>query len=139
MEVCGLFVFDTWSGYNTLIFAIVNTTMQNLLWQFPMLCPSKPELDLLCYGAVYFIHDKCLFTGIPFATGTGTLVLQLLDVNDNGPVPSPRAFTICSRNPEPYEFTISDADLPPNTYPYEVELSHGSDMTWTAEMRGTSK
>lgn len=86
----------------------------------------------------YTIIVMVIDDGIPFATGTGTLVLQLLDVNDNGPVPSPRAFTICSRNPEPYEFTISDADLPPNTYPYEVELSHGSDMTWTAEMRGTN-
>ncbi|XP_077144601.1 EP-cadherin-like isoform X2 [Ranitomeya variabilis] len=85
----------------------------------------------------YTIIVMVIDDGIPFATGTGTLVLQVLDVNDNGPVPSPRAFTICNRNPEPYEFMVTDADLPPNTYPYEVELTHGTDMTWTAEMRGT--
>ncbi|KAG9474961.1 blastomere cadherin-like [Eleutherodactylus coqui] len=86
----------------------------------------------------YTIIVMVVDDGIPSATGTGTLVLQLLDVNDNGPVPSPRAFTICSRNPEPYEFTISDADLPPNTYPYAVELTHGSEVTWTAELKGTN-
>ncbi|CAJ0930544.1 unnamed protein product [Ranitomeya imitator] len=85
----------------------------------------------------YTIIVMVIDDGIPFATGTGTLVLQVLDVNDNGPVPSPRSFTICNRNPEPYEFMVTDADLPPNTYPYEVELTHGTDMTWTAEMRGT--
>ncbi|XP_075694665.1 EP-cadherin-like [Rhinoderma darwinii] len=84
----------------------------------------------------YTIIVMVIDDGIPFATGTGTLVLQVLDINDNGPIPSPRAFTICSRSPEPYEFTISDADLPPNTHPYKVELTHGSDMTWTAEIRG---
>ncbi|XP_073440146.1 EP-cadherin-like [Dendrobates tinctorius] len=85
----------------------------------------------------YTIIVMVVDDGIPFATGTGTLVLQVLDVNDNGPVPSPRAFTICSRNPEPYEFMVTDADMPPNTYPYEVELTLGTDMTWTAEIRGT--
>ncbi|XP_069822186.1 EP-cadherin-like [Dendropsophus ebraccatus] len=84
----------------------------------------------------YTIIVMVVDDGIPFATGTGTLVLQVLDINDNGPVPSPRAFTICSRKPEPYEFTVSDADIPPNTYPYAVELTHGSDITWTAEIKG---
>ncbi|XP_075045189.1 EP-cadherin-like [Mixophyes fleayi] len=84
------------------------------------------------YTVIMMVIDD----GIPFGTGTGTLVLQLLDVNDNGPVPSPRAFTMCTQNPEPQEFSISDADLPPNTYPYRVELSHGSDLTWAAEMKG---
>ncbi|KAM9302022.1 LOW QUALITY PROTEIN: uncharacterized protein PAF06_015271 [Gastrophryne carolinensis] len=84
----------------------------------------------------YTIIMMVIDDGIPFATGTGTLVLQLLDVNDNGPVPSPRLFTMCNKNPEPQELLISDADLPPNTYPYEVELTHGSDLIWVAEMKG---
>ncbi|PIO24846.1 hypothetical protein AB205_0151140, partial [Aquarana catesbeiana] len=84
----------------------------------------------------YTIIMMVIDDGIPFATGTGTLVLQVLDINDNGPVPSPRSFVMCSRNPEPQELTISDADLPPNTDPYSVELSHGSDLTWRAEMKG---
>ncbi|XP_018412842.1 PREDICTED: blastomere cadherin-like [Nanorana parkeri] len=85
----------------------------------------------------YTIIMMVIDDGIPFATGTGTLILQVLDVNDNGPAPSPRAFTMCSRNPEPFELTVSDADLPPNTYPYDVELTHGSELTWAAEMKGT--
>ncbi|KAM5138145.1 EP-cadherin-like [Mantella aurantiaca] len=86
----------------------------------------------------YTIIMMVIDDGIPYATGTGTLILQVLDVNDNGPVPNPRAFTMCSRNPEPYELTISDADLPPNTYPYNVELSHGSELTWQTEIKGTA-
>ncbi|KAM4017828.1 EP-cadherin-like isoform 2-T2 [Anomaloglossus baeobatrachus] len=87
----------------------------------------------------YTIIVMVVDDGIPFATGTGTLVLQVLDINDNGPVPNPRAFTICSRNPEPFEFLVTDADIPPNTYPYEVELAYGSEMTWTAEIKERDK
>ncbi|XP_072278680.1 EP-cadherin-like [Pyxicephalus adspersus] len=86
------------------------------------------------YTVIMMVIDD----GIPFATGTGTLILQVLDVNDNGPVPNPRVFTMCNRNPEPMELAVSDADLPPNTYPYKVELSHGSEKTWRAEMKGTA-
>ncbi|CAI9613526.1 unnamed protein product [Staurois parvus] len=84
----------------------------------------------------YMIILMVIDDGIPFATGTGTLILQVGDINDNGPVPNPRSFAMCSKNPEPYELTISDADLPPNTDPYDLELSHGSELTWRAEMKG---
>ncbi|KAM4612466.1 blastomere cadherin-like [Discoglossus pictus] len=81
------------------------------------------------YVAIVLVMDD----GIPTGTGTGTLTLHLLDVNDNGPVPSPRAFTICKKDPEPQVLTISDADLPPYTYPYSVELALGSENSWAAE------
>ncbi|XP_040185591.1 EP-cadherin-like [Rana temporaria] len=84
----------------------------------------------------YTIIMMVIDDGIPFATGTGTLILQVLDINDNGPVPNPRGFIMCSSNPEPQELTISDADLPPNTEPYSVELSHGSELVWHAEIKG---
>ncbi|KAG8437530.1 hypothetical protein GDO86_008295 [Hymenochirus boettgeri] len=84
------------------------------------------------YMVIMLVSDD----GIPAGTGTGTLILHLTDVNDNGPVPSPRFFTMCSRNPEPQILTINDADLPPNTYPYSVDLSHGSESTWKAELDG---
>ncbi|XP_068116598.1 EP-cadherin-like [Hyperolius riggenbachi] len=84
----------------------------------------------------YTIIVMVIDDGIPFATGTGTLLLRVLDVNDNGPVPNPRAFYMCSHNPEPQELAITDADLPPNTSPFRVELSHGSDLSWEAEMTG---
>ncbi|XP_053555384.1 blastomere cadherin [Bombina bombina] len=86
------------------------------------------------YIAIVLVSDD----GIPSGTGTGTIVLHVLDINDNGPVPSPRAFTICSREPEPQTLTITDADLPPNTYPYKVELALGSENSWASELEDTS-
>lgn len=74
-------------------------------------------------------------TGSPHdATGTGTLVLLLQDVNDNGPVPEPRSFDICSRQPEEQRLKIIDKDLPPNTYPFKAELMHGSSSNWTVHL-----
>nr|AAH68940.1 Xb-cad protein [Xenopus laevis] len=88
------------------------------------------------YTVIMLVTDD----GVPVGTGTGTLILHVLDINDNGPVPSPRVFTMCDQNPEPQVLTITDADIPPNTYPYSVSLSHGSELTWKAELdsKGTS-
>ncbi|NWW69386.1 CADH1 protein, partial [Ifrita kowaldi] len=68
------------------------------------------------------------------ATGTGTLLLLLQDVNDNGPVPEPRSFDICNRQPEEQTLNIIDKDLPPNTFPFKAELMHGSSSNWTARV-----
>ncbi|XP_033373013.1 cadherin-1 [Parus major] len=68
------------------------------------------------------------------ATGMGTLLLLLHDVNDNGPVPEPRSFDICNRQPEEQTLKIIDKDLPPNTYPFQAELMHGSGSNWTARV-----
>uniref|UniRef100_A0A8C0HAQ7 Cadherin domain-containing protein n=1 Tax=Chelonoidis abingdonii TaxID=106734 RepID=A0A8C0HAQ7_CHEAB len=82
------------------------------------------------YPAIVLAVDN----GTPPATGTGTLLLTLLDVNDNGPEPDPREITVCNQNPVPQVLTISDKDLPPNTSPFRAELIHGSGMSWAAEM-----
>ncbi|XP_029464184.1 B-cadherin-like [Rhinatrema bivittatum] len=76
--------------------------------------------------------------GVPLATGTGTLIITLLDVNDNGPEPDPRSFEICSRDPKPQTLAIVDKDLPPNTLPFWVDLSYGSEANWTAQVIDTS-
>ncbi|NXO26307.1 CADH1 protein, partial [Cisticola juncidis] len=68
-------------------------------------------------------------------TGTGTLLLLLEDVNDNGPVPEPRSFDICQRQPEEQTLKIIDKDLPPNTYPFKAELMHGSSSNWTVRVK----
>ncbi|XP_053934364.1 cadherin-1 [Cuculus canorus] len=73
-------------------------------------------------------------SGSPDKTGTGTLLLILQDVNDNGPMPEPRAFDICSRQPEQQTLTIVDKDLPPNTYPFQAGLEHGSSTNWSVEV-----
>uniref|UniRef100_H0X0V5 Cadherin-1 n=1 Tax=Otolemur garnettii TaxID=30611 RepID=H0X0V5_OTOGA len=55
----------------------------------------------------------CQDIGSPVATGTGTLLLFLSDVNDNAPIPEPRILHFCQRNPEPHIINIIDPDLPP--------------------------
>ncbi|XP_070617836.1 B-cadherin-like [Erythrolamprus reginae] len=67
------------------------------------------------------------------ATGTGTLLLYLEDVNDNWPEPDPRMFSICSHNPEPQVLSIVDRDIPPNTSPFLAKLEFDSGVNWTVE------
>lgn len=75
--------------------------------------------------------------GSPPATGTGTLLLTLLDVNDNGPEAEPRDITVCQRSPQPQLLTVTDRDLPPNTGPFRAELTHGSGDSWAVEVGDT--
>uniref|UniRef100_A0A8D2MAY5 Cadherin domain-containing protein n=1 Tax=Zonotrichia albicollis TaxID=44394 RepID=A0A8D2MAY5_ZONAL len=83
------------------------------------------------YKAIILAVDN----GSPnYATGTGTLLVVLGDVNDNGPVPEPRSFDICNRQPEEQILKIIDKDLPPNTHPFKAELMHGSGSNWTASV-----
>nr|XP_035137532.2 cadherin-1 [Callithrix jacchus] len=81
------------------------------------------------YTALIIATDN----GSPVATGTGTLLLILSDVNDNAPIPEPRNLYFCERNPEPQVINIIDADLPPNTSPFTAELTHGASANWTIE------
>ncbi|NXK48034.1 CADHK protein, partial [Chauna torquata] len=82
------------------------------------------------YVAVLLAVDD----GSPPATGTGTLLLTLLDVNDHGPEPEPREIIVCNRSPVPQVLTVIDRDLPPNTGPFRAELSHGSGDSWAVEV-----
>ncbi|NWI26280.1 CADH1 protein, partial [Sula dactylatra] len=84
------------------------------------------------YKAIVLAVDS----GSPYATGTGTLLLLLQDVNDNGPMPEPRNFDICSQQPEEQTLNIVDKDLPPNTYPFQAALEHGSGTNWTVRLTG---
>ncbi|KAE8608682.1 hypothetical protein XENTR_v10011567 [Xenopus tropicalis] len=71
-------------------------------------------------------------SGTPSATGTGTLVLNLIDVNDNGPFLDPQQNSFCQKDPGFRVFNIIDKDLYPNTYPYTVDLTGESNENWTA-------
>ncbi|XP_059680635.1 cadherin-1-like [Gavia stellata] len=84
------------------------------------------------YKAIVLAVDS----GLPDATGTGTLLLLLQDVNDNGPMPEPRIFDICNQKPEEQMLSIVDKDLPPNTYPFQAALEHGSSANWTVKVTG---
>ncbi|XP_059523635.1 cadherin-1 isoform X1 [Myotis daubentonii] len=81
------------------------------------------------YTALIIATDN----GSPLATGTGTLLLVLSDVNDNAPVPEPRTLEFCQRDPQPHVINIFDPDLPPNTSPFIAELTHGATVNWTIE------
>ncbi|XP_025225769.1 cadherin-1 isoform X2 [Theropithecus gelada] len=81
------------------------------------------------YTALIIATDN----GSPVATGTGTLLLILSDVNDNAPIPESRNLFFCERNPKPQVINIIDADLPPNTSPFTAELTHGASANWTIE------
>ncbi|XP_062997478.1 B-cadherin-like [Elgaria multicarinata webbii] len=72
--------------------------------------------------------------GTPQKTGTGTLLLTLRDVNDNGPVPDRWAITVCNQDPVPQLLRVLDQDLPPNTAPFRAELRHNSDENWAVDM-----
>ncbi|XP_009329492.1 PREDICTED: cadherin-1-like, partial [Pygoscelis adeliae] len=74
--------------------------------------------------------------GIISVIGTG---LDREDVNDNGPMPEPRIFDICNRQPEEQVLTIVDKDLPPNTYPFQAALEHGSGTNWTVRVTGQGR
>ncbi|XP_015423296.1 PREDICTED: cadherin-3 [Myotis davidii] len=72
--------------------------------------------------------------GSPPATGTGTLLLTLVDVNDHGPVPEPRHITICNQSPVPQVLNITDKDLSPHASPFKAQLTQDSDIYWTAKV-----
>lgn len=82
-----------------------------------------------------FPFPFCLSTGIPPASGTGTLQIYLLDINDNAPRVFPQEAEVCER-PEPNAINITavDGDLNPNAGPYAFELpNRPSDIrrNWT--------
>ncbi|KAG8521781.1 Cadherin-1 [Galemys pyrenaicus] len=77
--------------------------------------------------------------GSPAMTGTGTLLLDLLDVNDNGPVPEIRNIEFCQRSPQSVNINILDPDLPPNTSPFTAELIHGSGVNWTITYKDSAQ
>lgn len=63
-------------------------------------------------------------SGSPQASGTGTLQIYLIDVNDNAPVLIPREAQVCERaRPNSrINITASDTDADPNVGPFVFEL-----------------
>ncbi|XP_008427220.1 B-cadherin-like [Poecilia reticulata] len=69
------------------------------------------------------------------ATGTGTLIIKLEDVNDNAPVVEDRSFQVCNKKPARQLLTVTDKDGPGFTSPYSVIIKDSSTKNnWTAEM-----
>uniref|UniRef100_A0A8D2JCE2 Cadherin domain-containing protein n=1 Tax=Varanus komodoensis TaxID=61221 RepID=A0A8D2JCE2_VARKO len=91
---------------------------------------ESPFVRNSTYEAMVLAADD----GAPAATGTGTLLLTLLDVNDNGPEPDRQEVIVCNRDPVPQLLHILDRDLPPNGSPFRAELGNNSDESWAVEM-----
>uniref|UniRef100_A0A8B9J5K3 Cadherin-1 n=1 Tax=Astyanax mexicanus TaxID=7994 RepID=A0A8B9J5K3_ASTMX len=68
------------------------------------------------------------------ATGTGTLVITLEDVNDNAPIIEERVIRLCNRDPAPVLLSVTDKDGPKFAAPYTVELQGDGSKNWTARM-----
>ncbi|XP_072527114.1 B-cadherin-like [Salminus brasiliensis] len=71
------------------------------------------------------------------ATGTGTLVIVLEDVNDNAPVIEEREIRVCNKESTPVLLSVTDKDGPGFADPYTVELQGDSRINWTARMNET--
>uniref|UniRef100_A0A8C9T7V3 Cadherin 2 n=1 Tax=Scleropages formosus TaxID=113540 RepID=A0A8C9T7V3_SCLFO len=92
---------------------------------------ESPYVKNNFYNATFLASDN----GIPPASGTGTLQILLLDINDNAPHVFPQEAEVCEK-PEPNAINITavDADLNPNAGPFAFELaSRPSDVrrNWT--------
>ncbi|KAL3064544.1 hypothetical protein OYC64_000741 [Pagothenia borchgrevinki] len=73
------------------------------------------------YEATFLATDN----GSPAASGTGTLQIYLIDINDNPPALIPRESQICERvnkNVHGVNITAADADTEPNAGPFVFEL-----------------
>ncbi|XP_035770906.1 B-cadherin-like [Neolamprologus brichardi] len=68
------------------------------------------------------------------ATGTGTLIILLEDVNDNAPFIEEREITVCNKEPAPQLLSVTDKDGPEFGPPYSVSLQGTSKTNWTARM-----
>uniref|UniRef100_A0A3B1JSJ9 Cadherin domain-containing protein n=1 Tax=Astyanax mexicanus TaxID=7994 RepID=A0A3B1JSJ9_ASTMX len=69
------------------------------------------------------------------ATGTGTLVIELEDVNDNAPVIEEREITVCSKNSVPVSLSVTDEDGSGFAAPFTVELHEESRNNWTTAIQ----
>uniref|UniRef100_A0A8C6Q0A4 Cadherin 2, type 1, N-cadherin (neuronal) n=1 Tax=Nothobranchius furzeri TaxID=105023 RepID=A0A8C6Q0A4_NOTFU len=71
------------------------------------------------YNVTFMASDE----GFPPASGTGTLQMYLLDINDNAPQVFPSEVEMCEKpDPNALNITASDPDLNPHTGPFVFEL-----------------
>ncbi|XP_035392482.1 cadherin-2-like [Electrophorus electricus] len=80
---------------------------------------ESPYVQHNLYNATFLATDS----GVPPASGTGTLQILLRDINDNAPQVFPREAEVCEK-PEPNAINITalDGDLNPNAGPFAFEL-----------------
>uniref|UniRef100_A0A8C1YYP1 Cadherin-1 n=1 Tax=Cyprinus carpio TaxID=7962 RepID=A0A8C1YYP1_CYPCA len=70
------------------------------------------------------------------ATGTGTLIIELEDENDNAPIINEGSINICNREATVL-LSITDKDGPLHAAPFSVEPQGDTKKNWTARMNET--
>uniref|UniRef100_A0A8C1LIH1 Cadherin-1 n=1 Tax=Cyprinus carpio TaxID=7962 RepID=A0A8C1LIH1_CYPCA len=70
------------------------------------------------------------------ATGTGTLIIELEDENDNAPIINEGSINICNREATVF-LSITDKDGPLHAAPFSVEPQGDTKKNWTARMNET--
>ncbi|CAL8348621.1 unnamed protein product [Boreogadus saida] len=85
------------------------------------------------YTALIMAYDD----DVSPATGTGTLEIELEDVNDNIPSINERIIKVCNKESAPQLLSVTDADGPDFAAPYTVSLMGMSKNNWTATMDDT--
>ncbi|XP_044055091.1 cadherin-2-like isoform X1 [Siniperca chuatsi] len=82
---------------------------------------ESPYVKNNLYNVTFMASDN----GIPPASGTGTLQMYLLDINDNAPHVFPPEVEMCEKpDPNAINITASDPDLTPNAGPFAFELAN---------------
>uniref|UniRef100_A0AAR2JTT0 Cadherin domain-containing protein n=1 Tax=Pygocentrus nattereri TaxID=42514 RepID=A0AAR2JTT0_PYGNA len=80
---------------------------------------ESPYVQNNMYNATFLATDS----GIPPASGTGTLQILLGDINDNAPQVFPQEAEVCEKpDPNAINITALDGDVNPNAGPFIFEL-----------------
>uniref|UniRef100_A0A4W5RKX6 Cadherin domain-containing protein n=1 Tax=Hucho hucho TaxID=62062 RepID=A0A4W5RKX6_9TELE len=73
------------------------------------------------------------------ATGTGTILIELEDVNDNSPTVDDTPLKLCNHDPRLVRLAVTDRDGPGFAEPFSVGLLEESKMYCTAQMDKTGE
>ncbi|XP_044155779.1 cadherin-4 isoform X1 [Bufo gargarizans] len=96
----------------------INTT-NGQVFTTAVLDRESPFVKDDIYEAKFLATDN----GVPPASGTGTLQIQLIDINDNAPELLPKEAQICERlNSNGINITATDVDRKPSGDPFVFEL-----------------
>lgn len=105
----------------------LGSLLQQMIYELQPTCGwprVSPRTSRICLSCAW----PCVLSlfcpaGIPPASGTGTLQIYLIDINDNAPLLLPKEAQICERpGLNAINITAADADMDPNIGPYVFEL-----------------